>query len=404
MVGNLIKYICGYTEYNVFCPTSAPFYLIKMLGNCADLLSIGTVNGQYVGFTCKRKYDAQVLECIEKCGCEIISKQQKGIFLLFSKAYSRIGMVIGAIICCALIYMSSLFIWEIRLVGNENLDDAEMLNTLNYLGFYEGCLKSKINLDKLHNDFLLCEKRVSWIAVNIKGNIAYVETSMRDFPPDKIDKSARNNIVAAHDGIIVRVDAYEGGKLVKEGEVVSKGQLLISAFFDTKDNNVFFTNSRGSVIAKTVRNFEVKVNKNKTSIDFTGTKKEKKSLIILGKEIPFGLFVQSDYDNYIKQVSKENIVVLGVKLPIKLKKTIYHEVKYTEQTQTYKQARKQAVSSMLEKISKEMPCGEIVSITINEQEKDGYVYLTYTCHCIEDIAKQQPVYYNDGTKSSEELE
>lgn len=395
MVEKILNFFCGYIKCVAHCSSKTPFYVLKELEHCADIYDIGHILDNDLSFTFKRKYKKNVLNCLNSYGCKINAFEEKGVYVLLSKAYMRLGLVVGSILLCVIMYLSSLFIWEIRVVGNLSFDSSEIIDTLRYLGFYEGCLKSTTDLDKLHNDFLLCEKRISWIAVNIKGNIAFVEVSMREFPPERLDKNERNNVIASCDGVIMRVDAYEGGKQVKEGEVVSKGQILISAFFDTKDNNTFFTNARGSVMAKTQRSFEVRVNKFKNVKAFTGKTKKKNSIVVLGKEIPLWFFVKPDFKNYVKEETLNNIVVLGVKMPIKLKTTVYKEYDIHKEILDNDNAVFKAKSCMFEKISKEMIKGDIVSINSSCEQFDDYICLRYTCHCVEDIAVQQPVYLND---------
>ncbi len=392
----MLKYISGYIKFEVFCPNSNPFALIRILNEKVEISDVEKVTGNNVIFTCKIKHRSLVLQCIEECGGEIKSENQKGLYLQALKYISRPGLLAGGIICILILYLSQLFIWEIRVVGNENIVDEEILYTLEYLGFSEGSIKSKANLDKIRNDFLLCENRISWIAINIKGNIAYAEISEREFPPEKTDKNSRVNIVASCDGVILRVDAYEGGKQVNEGETVSKGQLLISAFFDTKDGNVFFTNARGSVLADTIHNFEVKLGKKTTIKNYTGRIKEEKSLKLLGYEIPLHFDTAIGFSNYDKHISEENIEIFGTRLPVKLISKVYREYEIIEKELSEKDAKQKALSLLMNKISKEMIKGDIISMNTSYENNKNQVIIRCNARCTEDIAMPQQVYFTNN--------
>ena len=71
--------------------------------------------------------------------------------------------------------LSSMFVWEIRVEGNEKLSDERVVEMLKKAGFHEGVLKKRVDVKKVTDRLLINEDEVSWMAINFDGNIAHVE-------------------------------------------------------------------------------------------------------------------------------------------------------------------------------------------------------------------------------------
>jgi hypothetical protein len=64
---------------------------------------------------------------------------------------------------------------DIRVDGNRELSDAEVIAELNASGLSLGKVRSKLDTDSIQNRVMISSDKISWISVNIIGTVAQVE-------------------------------------------------------------------------------------------------------------------------------------------------------------------------------------------------------------------------------------
>ena len=197
------------------------------------------------------------------------------------------------------------------------------------------------------------------------------------------------NIVAKRDGVIVRVDALDGGKEVQTGEVVTKGQLLISAFMETRKSGFVLRSARGNVFAKTVHDFEVRVPLKVWKKNYTGNSKKQTTLYILGKRVPLITFGKKNYEyqDTSKEITKLTLFET-ISFPVRVE--IKHKTEYKPEivTRSENDAKEIAMQKLEEKIEKELVDAKILSKNTDYTLEKNCVVLSCSVECIEDIAKE----------------
>ncbi len=374
--------------YIVF-ETSGPERVINALRVRIPIKMVKVHSQNRFSFVCYYCDRSVVYDILTKYSANIILEKHRGLPIFVSKYYKRTGLVIGAVAFLSMLYVSSLLVWEIRVEGNEKISDEDICARLASFGFHEGVFKKSVDLDKLHLDYLTSDKRISWIAINFEGTLAHVEVKEAKLPPEKLDKSKISNIVAKRDGIIVRVDALDGGKVVESGEVVTKGQLLICAFMETRKSGFVLRSARGSVYAKTERTFEAKIPKGYYEKEYTGKQFTEKSLIILGKTIPLNPLRNCNYEYFDFEKSiKQVFVTENIKLPMKIQTRTKKEYIPVKKSIPPESAFEKAHKDLEEKIESQLSGAEILSVKYDEQQTEDYYVVKAYIECIEDIAKE----------------
>ena len=158
--------------------------------------------------------------------------ENTGIITVFQRYSKRWGLFLGIILLFILVHLSSKIVWKINIEGNYTVTDSEIEAILNDSGLYLGAFIPNINYDRLHNRFLMSTDKISWISVNIDGNVANVVVNERMKAEEPKEKSY-TNVIAASDGQIALVTVYDGIKTVNISDVVKKGDILISGFICT---------------------------------------------------------------------------------------------------------------------------------------------------------------------------
>ncbi|MBQ7646912.1 MAG: sporulation protein YqfD [Clostridia bacterium] len=263
---------------------------------------------------------------------EVSIKKKSGIPFLLSKYRKRYGIFFGAIIGAAVIYMSQFYLWDIRInVTNDPEQSAHILYELEKIGFRPGIYIPEYNVRNTEVRFLVNNPEYNFISINVVGNVANVDVRRRTEKPDIIDRDGMCDIVAERDGIIISADALQGTPKVKEGDVVAKGDLLISCVTVGRYGTYRLCKAIGTVKAVTYREYETSVPLKQTVKEYTGRTETKTSYEIVGKR--FDLFIDetSPFEKCDAESEKETVTVFGrVRLPVIKHKTVYREYAVSE--------------------------------------------------------------------------
>lgn len=147
---------------------------------------------------------------------------------LYKNRY-RFGIFSALILVISMLVFASGRIWDIRIEGNEALPDAFFEQALSEVGFSVGDSWDSFYLSKVERDALEETEELAWININRRGTVAYVRVVEKKVDAeDSAPTGGVSNIVAECDCVIEEIIVTRGIAKVKAGEVVKKGQLLIS--------------------------------------------------------------------------------------------------------------------------------------------------------------------------------
>jgi hypothetical protein len=109
----------------------------------------------------------------------------------------------------------------------------------------------------VENEFLKLYDDVSWININRRGTVAYVSVIEKEKENFDISNILYSNIVAAYDCVIDEVTVKSGTAMVKPGDSVKKGDLLILGANAKGD----FCRAEGQVIGRVSDTLTVNVDR-----------------------------------------------------------------------------------------------------------------------------------------------
>lgn len=278
-------------------------------------------------------------QILKKSGIRVHILRKKGFPFFIKKYRKRFGIFMGIILFFAILQFMSGYIWIIDVTGNKTVSDSEILNGCESLGIKVGTKKSQIDTKNTVQDLLLKTDKLSWGSFNIEG--CRLSVNVTEITPKGEDNSIATNLKAKSDGVITKIDVTSGNCVVKVGDTVKKGDILVSGIIENA-NDTKFVHSIGSVEAKIEENitFEEKLIKN---VKYpTGKVKTKKVLEIFNLKIP--LYLGKTKGEFETVKDKETLKLFSQKLPI-----ILHTKKFTfVNNKTEKQTVK-ALSETLEK-------------------------------------------------------
>ena len=309
----------------------------------------------------------------------------------FTERYKeRLGIPVGAALFFVFLTFMSGFVWSVGIEGNGDIPKEELIAECRELGIYEGMRKSDISPAGAKLQLLLRDNRLSWCAFNIEG--CYLTVDVTEAKKKEEDNSVPTNLKAAADGIIKRIDVTSGNCIVKVGDTVAKGDILVSGIEERADGTKF-VHSAGRVTAVTEREITVTAKyKQKTAV-LTGKKKTKRVLSVFGLKIP--LYLGSESKPYRATTNKKVLKLFGRELPVAL-----YEKRFEFTDETEKNFDRASLEAELDRLFSEQVKLEISGdFTVKNREIDeiqGGLRLKSAVSAEENIAVQDIMLFNTG--------
>ena len=389
MIGPL-RYAFGYLRLRVRAEEAAAWLnLCGELG--ADIFDASHGEGEYA-FCCSLLSGKRLCLAAQERGLLPLSSTEGGLPLRLRRYGKRYGLFAGALFCAALLFLSGLVVWDIRIDGERRLEEEEVLFTLAECGLQTGVFRRGLDIDTLENRVMIVSDDISWISINLIGTVAQVEIRESEIPPEEPLPYAASNLIAKKDGQIAYFENVRGNVVTEVGDVVRKGELLVSGLYDSPLWGVRTCRSEGKVIAATEEVLRSEISYRYHKKVYTGERFTEKSLIFFGKEIKFFGNCRNcppDCDT----IEREEIFTLssGARLPLGIRTVSREPYRYEEALRSEEEARELARMMISYKMALRRENAELLSQKTSEHAGEDSFCLTVTVEWLENIAEEQEI-------------
>lgn len=330
----------------------------------------------------------------QKTKCKIKIKSKKGLPFIFNKYKKRKIFVIGLAMVLITIFTLSKFIWNIEVIGNEKINADEIIQIANENNLKIGKFKNKVDTKKIINKLRLERDDIAWIGIEIKGTNAIIKIVESIPKPNIIDDEEFCNIVATKDAIIKKISAQNGTPVVKEGEIVKKGTVLIAGWLEGKYTGTRYVHATGSVQGKVWYTQKERIYFKQQKKGQTGNVENKYSLNINNFKINFNKGV-SKFKNYDTiETNKKVKLFSNFYLPIELIKITNTEVNITDITYTLEEAKNIGIEKAKQELNNKIEnLNNILSIQINDSQTSEYIEVEVTYEMLENIGTKEKIVF-----------
>ena len=336
----------------------------------------------------------QIVKIAKQAKCKVSIKQKKGLPFIFNKYRKRKIFFFSLILIIVAISSLSNFVWNIEVIGNEKIDKKEIIQTLKKEGLEVGTLKNKVNTKEIINKMRLDRNDLAWIGIDIRGTNAIVKVVEADKKPDIIKEEEYCNIVATKAGIIEKVNAINGTPLVKKGDVIKEGTLVIGGWLEGKYTGTRYVHANGSVQAKVWYTQNERVELNQVISRKTENEETKYSVRINNFTINFykTLSKFKKYDT-IEQ-NKKIKLFSDFYLPVEIIQKNNYELIEETITYTKEQAKQKAEEEAKKKLDEQVKVKEnILNTYINYQETEEYIEAQVIYEVLEEIGTKEKIVF-----------
>lgn len=332
---------------------------------------------------------------VRKTHVKIHILNRHGPAFFFYRHKRRWWFLLGMTVFAGMIYILSLFVWQIDIDGNSKYTDALILQALSQMNVRTGCRKSEIDLPKIEEELRIMYNEITWVSASIMGTKLQIELREGDLKisgssgdgqtgnvkcveNQENSKKTQNgesetdlptNLVADEDAVITNLVVRRGTAAVHYGDEVKKGDVLIEGkvYIYNEDETlkkVDYLTAEGDVFGKYQELYEKHYQRKHEVRSYTGKNYRELGVAIVGKS-----FCLPVWENILKKQLEENTLseVWSWKKQFRLTPTFYlpFALEYTEYV-PYENVVEEYTDEVIKKMAEEE-----LQKYLNELEKKG---------------------------------
>lgn len=249
---------------------------------------------------------------LKKTGSKTVICEKKGLPFILFRYRKHNCFLAGILLAVFMLYIISLFVWDISVEGNQMITDEVVLDTLYASGIRHGMFIKQISCDDLEKLLRNTFDDLTWVSVEINGTrlIIYVKENDEDYIAPK--STGDCNLVATKSGTVCSIVTRSGTPQVAVGDEVAEGDVLVSGIVDVFDDYGTVLSQKtvcadADIIIETVYEYEDVLKMTYKYKIFTGKKNNMLYLKVFNRILKLGF--SPDYEKYETLLNDSQIQV-----------------------------------------------------------------------------------------------
>jgi similar to stage IV sporulation protein len=259
MLLKILRFLFGYVKVEIY--GYAPERFMNLLIYHEIIVWDVEYSQQGYRFYTGRRNLMNMKPYLAKTNMKVKILEKKGLPFILKRYKKRFMFLAGFILAGMILFVLSLFVWEIKVVGEDNLVAENVIKQIeeNYVAL--GTMKSSVNCSELEENLRKDFDEISWVSCELKGTVLTVYLEEGIAPAKTEQEETAGDVVALKDGVITKMITRSGTPVVKVEDSVKKGDILISGTIYIYDDNneVLETNyiaADGDVYGTTTYSYE----------------------------------------------------------------------------------------------------------------------------------------------------
>ena len=341
----------------------------------------------------RRKQADTVAALALRCQCRVCSSRQCGAPIVLRGLRRRYALIAGAVVCTVLLAVSSAFVWNIRVEGNEELTTGQILRALEDCGVGVGSFWPAFSGEVLRNELLLQMPELRWAAVNYDSSTITVIVREKREKPEMVYEDIPTHVVAEKPGLITGMSVLRGEPLTGRGQTVPEEEVLISGAVPSTLAPTRLEHALGQVEARTWYTIRADLPLEQMKKNYTGRQTHRFSLVFGKNRINFygnsGIY-EGNCDKIIKEypLSVEGVFTL----PVSIVRETFREYALSPcslEPEQLQQEMERALNAYLKTLIGED--GVVTTSTVCFSSREGALRATLYGECLENIAREIPM-------------
>jgi similar to stage IV sporulation protein len=236
LIIRILKYLRGYVIIRI--TGFSPERFLNLCSNHQiliwDLKNIGNAYEMCISI----KSYKRLKSILKKTKTKSAILEKRGLPFFLHKYRKRKIFFLGILICAALIFLLSSFVWNIHIDGNYSRTTDVILEYLSEEGISHGIRKNKVDCNEIVRKLREKYDNIIWVSAKIQGTrlIIHVQENTDTVLEEKQEYEP-SDLIADKTGIITSIITRAGTPHVNVGDTVEKGDMLVQGMLEIKDDS-----------------------------------------------------------------------------------------------------------------------------------------------------------------------
>jgi len=308
---------------------------------------------------------SRLRKAAKEAGIKLSIRAKYGFPFVALRWQRRKGLLIGLFVIFTALTVLSQFVISISVEGNERVLSEQIIAEAQKIGLQKWILKKELDLDRLSKELQENMPDLVWVTMEERGTNIRIRVVEKTLPKKVI---FQGDLIAAKTGFVEDVIVIQGQAVVKEGQTVKKGQVLIKAAggmteysFDmagkagAKQNAVDAPAAKGFVRGRVWYSSEKKVPLKEVLTEKTGETANGWGIKIKDRAI----MITNQSSPYSESIQETKSYALPVwrnwRFPVEIIKVKYEETQKVQVERTVSEARELAEQLAREELKEKIP-------------------------------------------------
>ena len=339
-----------------------------------EIFNVNRIDYKNIQFEIRAR-DKKKLQSIAKVQrYDYVENDNFGFAKLKNFFVHRFGIVVGIFLFFMLNFLSGVFVWDIKVYGNNLVSSQEILEVLHSQNVDVGKIVDAKNLANVETSLTNQIEKISLCSIIKKGTTIIVNIKEKLQIEDMEDEDG--DIVAPNNLTITELVVSNGTALKRVGDSVKKSETIVAGYILDANGNKVSCKANAVIKAKTWHT-TTEIYQKQIEVGTRTGKSIKSSYMTL-----FGMkFEVRNPDITFERYEEEQVekTITNNFLPFKMFQTTYFEVTTEKITQDFEKDRQSVIDRCRSKAYESVLENEIVAniFDVIEEEKDYFSVTSY---------------------------
>lgn len=376
----MISYIRGYYIISLE-GIGIEKFLNHLIRSNIRVYNVNRVSNTKIEFCVERQDMKAFKQAYRGSNFEVKVKQKTGIPFVLKRIYKLKGMWICAIVSLMLLMLTSQFVTDIYIQVPEGIKKEEIRKELYNADLKPGVYKKNIDRKEIRDHIMLKFDEVAYISINVKGTNIFVTVTKKAETLKSTQESNYCNIIAEKNGIIEKVIPRSGNRVVNPGDIVQKGDVLISGAN---------TKSVPEVWASTFYEVSKSANYEDTIKEKTGNNKKVYTISFYDEKYIIRKNIK--YKDYTIDNKEHKLSIGDYTFPVKINVSTFNETKDVKIKKDKEKLKKELSEKSLKELEYIIPASaRVVDVSHDYKVNKNMLEYVITVQTSENIVQVDPL-------------
>ena len=312
---------------------------------CISVWSVHS-NENELDFLCESQDKDKICQLAEAKGFHFEKPKPVGLYAIICTLSGRILLLAGVILLIAGVVFSMTRVWRVCIIdANEYIGEVRL--ALEENGVHAFMPKANVKTNQLKDALEWRLPRVKWVQVYFSGADLNIKIIAGTAAGEATAYQGSGDIIASEDGIVKKILTYAGTPLVKTGDTVKKGQVLIQGMERSEKESLVPVKACGSVEARVFMQTAVRVPTNELLSEQTGNSMSRRGVVTPLIE----MWTAQTPDYLVYDLNITRMPLIGAFFPAQIVHETYNEVYLEKQQRDLEEVKREAGIAALRKLN-----------------------------------------------------